>query len=239
MRDDGSLPDSVVARAVELTHRARRGDDGARADRDALLADHGYAARVRAEGDDVLVLHPASWTADGPDDPDAVDPDAAIEVPLDGGDYAAVDAFNRRVVDRVRERHGEPHGATAAALADYMGNHHAARIDAATADHLATFHEEYLPRNAWPSDEQLAAAAESVRLTVAAAEALTDATPPRAERDRGATDTAGVRETGTRGDHAPPPEAVADRPWNADAGATTDESAPSAAGDRPPRDERE
>jgi hypothetical protein len=172
--DDAPLPEAVIARAVELTHYARRGDDGARTDRDDLLADHGYTARVRTDdATAVLVLHPAEWT-DGPLDPDAVDPAAAVEVPLDGGDYDAVDRFNRRVVARVRDRHGPPHAETAAALADYMGNHHATRIDAAGADHLTTFREEYLPRNAWPSDAQLDAVAESVRLTVAAAEELAE-----------------------------------------------------------------
>jgi len=174
--DGAPLPEAVIARAVELTHRARRGDDGARADREAVLADHGYTARVRT-GDTaaVLVLHPAAWAADEPVDPDAVNPDMAVEVPLDGGDYDAVDRFNREVVARVRDRHGPPHGATATALADYMGNHHATRIDAASAAHLSTFREEYLPRNAWPSDAQLEAAAESISLAVAAAEELADA----------------------------------------------------------------
>ena len=55
MADDESLPEAVVTRALALTRRIREAvDDDERAayrgERDDLLADHGYAPRVREIG---------------------------------------------------------------------------------------------------------------------------------------------------------------------------------------------
>lgn len=177
------LPDDVVARARELTRCARRdgGLSGAPApeaaleQRDALLADHGYVARVR--DDATLVLHPADWLDGGTVDPERIDTDDAVTTPLDAPpDDSAADpaARNLAVVERVRDRHGAPHGATAAAFAEYMTNHHAKPIAHATAREIETFREEYFVRNAWPSDAQRAQLDASITHILAAAEAERD-----------------------------------------------------------------
>lgn len=173
--DDPPLPRTVVDDAERLTRLARRATvpdeaDAYREDRDRLLAEHDYAATIRDdEGDDVLVCHPAEWRADGAIVPELIDDvDRAVEVPLEGaGDpeaWEAVDERNRAVVRRVREAHGPVHGANAAALADYAGNHLAKPMAAITAEELAVFREEYYVRNAWPSDEQRAVLEESLAL---------------------------------------------------------------------------
>jgi hypothetical protein len=170
--DDGAtLPETVVETAADLPRRARRGAEGARAEREALLAEHGFAATVR---EDTLVLHPSDWLDGETVDPDAIDTDDAVEVPLDGGDWSEVAAYNRAVADRVRERHGDPHGATAEAFAAYMNNHHATRIDAATPRQIETFRDDYFRRNAWPSEAQRVALGESIELIYDVADAVDD-----------------------------------------------------------------
>lgn len=139
--------------------------------RDELLAEHGYTARVRSEDtDDVLVLHPVDWL----DDEGTVrieridDVEDGIEVPLSGpgdtDDWDATEAHNRSVADRVADRHGEVHGQTAHAFADFMSNHYAKPVERATPAEVREFLEEYFPRNAWPTDEQRAVVEESVDL---------------------------------------------------------------------------
>ncbi len=59
-----------------------------------------------------------------------------------------------------------------------MGNHYARRLETAGPRECREFLEEYLPRNAWPTEEQLAAAAESVALAFEAA----GAEPPPLDR---------------------------------------------------------
>lgn len=182
-RDDGEepLPDEVVDEAERLTRLAREAVDEAeaaayRADRDDLLADHDYAARVREDDDgDVLVCYPAAWLADGVIQVEAVeDLSRGVEVPLSGpeddADWEAVERHNGAVADAVAKRHGEPHGATASALADFASNHYAKRIEAVTAAELREFRTDYFPRNAFPDDDQRAALGESLRLVFEAAE---------------------------------------------------------------------
>jgi hypothetical protein len=159
------LPEGVVDRAERLTRLLRSAVDPAereayRSDRRALLAEYGYTARVREDDDgETLVCHPEEWTEDGVIQIDRIDDtDRAVEITLsgtgDGGDYDAVDAHNRAVAEAVRDEHGDVHGETAEAFADFMSNHYAKRIEAATEGEREEFRTEYFPRNAWPSDEQ-------------------------------------------------------------------------------------
>ncbi|MDS0258021.1 rnhA operon protein [Haloarcula sp. S1CR25-12] len=175
------LPTDTVDEVERLTRLAREAvDEGAaaayREQRDSLLDDHGYEARIREEDTgDVLVCYPSEWVDDGVIRPDRVeDTDRGVEVRLSGpGDpekWEDVEARNRAVVAAVRDEHGEVHAATARSLADFMGNHYAKPIAEATPDELAEFREEYFRRNAWPTDRQRALLDDSVRLTVKKAE---------------------------------------------------------------------
>jgi hypothetical protein len=176
---EDSLPASLREEATRLTRHARRtGDDAAaeryRAERESLLAEYDYTARVR-DADATLVLHPEEWIEDGTVRPDRIEnTDEAVEISLDGPDdeWPVVDRHNCRVVDRIAEEHGEAHAATAEALADYAGNHHESRIEHLTDEQLDRFRTEYFPRNAWPSDEQRAQLAESVAIAREISDAL-------------------------------------------------------------------
>lgn len=179
--DDPPLPETAIERAERLTRHLRNAvDDGERAvyrrERDALLGAHGYDARVRAgETGETLVLYPAEWTDEGTIRTDRIDDTGrAVERPLSGpgsgADWAEIDEHNRAIAARVRERHGEVHGETATAFAEFMSNHYAKPIERATPDEREEFRTEYFPRNAWPTDEQRERLAASVRLTVEAAE---------------------------------------------------------------------
>jgi hypothetical protein len=170
-----NLTEAVGERAATLTRRARGAvDDNERAaylrERDALLADHGYAARVREDDTgETLVCHPEEWIEDGIVQIERVDDtDRAVEVslsgPAAGDDWDAVEAHNRAVADRVREKYGEIHGANAHAFADFMGNHYAKPLEAATPAEREEFRTEYFPRNAWPSDEQREAVTRSLQV---------------------------------------------------------------------------
>lgn len=173
------LPDDVVEEAVRLTRLARRAtDDEAaayRAARDGILDDHGYLARVRADdAGAVLVCYPSDWLADGVVHPSRIDDlERAVERPLSGAgdhdDWTAIDAHNQEVAAAVEKAHGPVHGSTAGAFADFMANHYARRVETAGSRECREFLEEYLPRNAWPSPEQLAAARTSLRLVFEAA----------------------------------------------------------------------
>jgi hypothetical protein len=50
-----------------------------------------------------------------------------------------------------------------------MGNHYARRLETAGPRECREFLEEYLPRNAWPTDEQRSEAERSLRLLFEAA----------------------------------------------------------------------
>lgn len=176
--DRRGLPERVVDQAERLTRLARNAVDGDereayREDRANLLDEHDFTARVRTE-DDTLVLHPEAWVEDGVVRPDRVDDlDRAVEISLSGpGDpeeWATVEEHNRSLVATVREDHGDVHGDTAAAFADFMGNHYAKRVEATTADELREFVEEYFPRNAWPTEEQQTVLGRSIELVFEAA----------------------------------------------------------------------
>ncbi|WP_254273828.1 DUF7108 family protein [Haloarcula marina] len=171
------LPDDAVDEVERLTRLAREAPDedeetAYREDRAELLGKHHYTCRIREEDTgDVLVCHPAEWVEDGVIRPDRIeDTDRGVEVrlsgPGDADDWDAVEERNRRIVAEVRDEHGEVHGATADALADFMGNHYAKPIAEATPDELAEFREEYFPRNTWPTDEQRSLLEDSVQLAV-------------------------------------------------------------------------
>lgn len=174
-------PADLVEEAVRLTRLARRATDDAeaaayRSERDAALADRGYVARVRTDaGGPVLVCHPADWVDDGIVRPDRIDDlDRAVERPLAGQedrDWPAIDAHNREIAAAVETAHGPVHGSTADAFADFMGNHYARRIETAGDRECLEFVEEYLPRNAWPTEAQLAVAETSLALTFEVADA--------------------------------------------------------------------
>ncbi|MCO8245095.1 MULTISPECIES: rnhA operon protein [unclassified Haladaptatus] len=175
--DDG-LPNDAVSEAERLTHLARdREDTGAeteaeeyRAERERLLAEHGFVSRIREESArTVLVLHPDEWVEDGTIRVERIeDTDRAVEIPLTGAgdpdDWDEIDEHNRAVVERVRDEHGDVHGANAEAFADFMGNHYARPVESATRNEVAEFLNDYFPRNAWPTGEQKKTVNESVEL---------------------------------------------------------------------------
>ncbi|WP_135825619.1 DUF7108 family protein [Halorussus ruber] len=178
---DAELPESTVERAERLTRLARDAVDDSEAaayreERAELLADHDFRARVRDDDTGAtLVLHPAEWKEDGTIRPERIeDTTRAVEISLSGpGDpdeWDDVDEHNRELAARVRETHGDVHGDNAAAFADFMGNHYARPMDAATSGEVEEFLDEYFPRNAWPSEKQRAVVEESIDLVFEAAD---------------------------------------------------------------------
>ena len=179
--ESDSLPDDVIDRAETLTRRARGAvDENERAayldERDELLTEHGYTARIR-DGDtgETLVLYPTEWIESGTVRLDRIsDTDRAVERSISGpgsdADWGEIEAHNRAVADRIRERHGDVHGETASAFADFMSNHYAKPIGMATPDEREEFRTEYFVRNAWPSDEQRRRIDETLRLLADAVE---------------------------------------------------------------------
>lgn len=180
---DPPLPETVIDRVETLTRRIRNAVDGNereayRNEREALLAGHAYSARVR-EGDtgETLVLYPDEWVEDGTVQLDRIeDTDRAVERSVSGPgadvDWETVDNHNREIAARVRKRHGDVHGETAHAFAAFMSNHYAKPIETATPAEREEFRVEYFPRNAWPTDAQRDRVAESVRLTLEAADSV-------------------------------------------------------------------
>jgi hypothetical protein len=166
------LPVDVISEAERLTRIARTTVDDnertARLDRrEALLAEHDFTARVREAEDATLVLHPTEWHANGVIRTDRIDDlSRAVEIQLEGAedpdDWATVDERNRDLAAAVRTAHGDVHGDNADALADFFGNHYAKPIESATAEELTEFCDEYFVRNAWPSEKQRDAIAESI-----------------------------------------------------------------------------
>jgi len=173
-QDDTTIPPEVADGAERLTRRARRAtaerEAAAYRDRRArLLAEFDYRARVRDDDREVLVLYPDEWVEDGTVVPDRIDDlDRGVERPLEGpgeaDDWGTVADHNRDLAGTVEREYGEVHGANAHALADFMSNHYAKPIEAATEGELSEFLTDYFVRNAWPSDDQKAAVRESVLL---------------------------------------------------------------------------
>lgn len=169
------LPVDVVDRALTLTRRARNVVDPNEAtvyrqERDDLLTEHGYTARVRDDDDAaILVCYPTEWLVDGTVDIDRIeDTDRAVEIPLSGpgdpDDFDALESHNQAIAESIETDHGPIHGATARAFADFMSNHYAKPIEEATPAEIDEFRTEYFPRNAWPSDDQKRKLEESLEL---------------------------------------------------------------------------
>lgn len=175
-----TLPSDVIERAETLTRQLRDAADAGERDayanaREALVAAHGYTARVREEGDrDVLVLYPDEWVEDGTVRFERIDDTSrAVERPLSGvgdDDWEAVETYNRAVATRVAEKYGSVHGATAHAFADFMSNHYAKRVDSVARREREEFETDYFVRNAWPTADQCASLERSLELVFTVAE---------------------------------------------------------------------
>jgi len=180
------IPPDAVSEAERLTRLARDAEaerstpevaEAAafyRERRDELAAEHDYVPRLR-EDDDTLVLYPEEWMEEGTVRLDRIETtDRAVEVSLSGpGDadrYREVAAYNDAVADAVAEAYDETHADTARQFAAFMSDHYVRAVDDATPELRVEFREEYLPRNGWPTDEQLAVVEESLAVveTVAA-----------------------------------------------------------------------
>ncbi|MEZ3163639.1 hypothetical protein ABNG03_07595 [Halorubrum sp. RMP-47] len=192
-REEERVPDvpaEAVDEAERLTRLAREAESAEptpeieaaaeqyRERRDALAAEYGYTVRVRDE-DDTLVLYPDEWMDDGTVQLDRVeDTERAVEVSLSGpGDadrYREVAAYNEAVAEAVAEREADVHARTAETFAAFMSNHYVRPVDDATPAMRAEFREEYLVRNGWPTDEQLAAVDESLSVIESVAEHVDD-----------------------------------------------------------------
>jgi dipeptidyl aminopeptidase/acylaminoacyl peptidase len=171
----GDLPTDTVEEAERLTRLARRAVDdneaaAYRQERDALLAEHGYTARVRTDDRDTLVCYPEEWVdADGNVHPERIDDiDRGVERPLEGPgeaeDWDGVADHNDELVAAVAADHDGVHRENARALADFASNHYAKPIDDLTREELREFRDDYFVRNAFPSDEQERRLSESIRL---------------------------------------------------------------------------
>jgi hypothetical protein len=171
------LGEKVVSRVERLTRLARAAIDedetvAYREERAELLADRGFTTRIREEGEDeVLVLHPEEWEEGGTIHPERIEEiDRAVEIRLTGAadpeDWETVEAHNRVLAGRVREKYGEVHGENAEAFADFMGNHYARRMETAGEREREEFLTDYFVRNAWPSADQRAAVERSLALVV-------------------------------------------------------------------------
>lgn len=180
--DESDLPEEVVEEAAALARRERAADPPERQarfrrHREALLGEYDYADRIRSDGErTVLVLYPDEWVVGDTVRPSRIDDlERAIEVPLEGEDreedWSTVDHANRRLAERIRREHGEIHGSNAAALADFMGNHHLKRIEDARTEEIEEFRREYFIRNAWPTEEQRDRLARSLELVREAVDA--------------------------------------------------------------------
>jgi hypothetical protein len=182
--DDREIPPDVVDEAERLTRLARDAtvDEEAAAyldDRDALVADYDFTARVREEDRDTLVLYPEEWVEDGTVYPERIDDvDRGIERPLEGpgsaDDWETVEEHNRDLAETVESEHDDPHGPNAHAVADFASNHYAKPIGDLTREEIQEFLREYFPRNAFPSDDQKAVVEESVELILEVADGNVD-----------------------------------------------------------------
>lgn len=167
------LPEDVVQRAERLTRLARAAVDPAeskayREERDELVAEHDYTVRIR-EDDDVLVCYPSEWVEDGTVRTGRIDDvDRGVERRLSGAgdpdEWEEVAEANDEVVDQVAAEHEDVHASNVRALADFASNHYAKPIRDLTRPELGEFMEEYLPRNAWPTDRQKRVVEDSVEV---------------------------------------------------------------------------
>jgi hypothetical protein len=176
------LPRDVVDRVERLTRRCRRAVDdneieAYRTEREQLLAEHGYTARVRTDDPgDVLVLHPETWLdetgtarlAEIEDTGRAVE--RRLEGPGDPDNWDELAAHNDAIARSVREAHGDVHGDNAEAFATFLSNHYAKRVESVTEAELEEFRTEYFVRNAWPNEQQRSVVGESLEKIFAVAD---------------------------------------------------------------------
>ncbi|WP_340100833.1 DUF7108 family protein [Salinibaculum salinum] len=182
--DDREVPRDVVDEAERLTRLARDAtvDEEAAAyrdDRDAMVAEYDFTARVREDDRDTLVLYPEDWVEEETVRPDRIeDIDRGIERPLEGpgsaDDWEVVEEHNREIAETIESEHGDPHGPNAHALADFASNHYAKPVGDMTRGELQEFLDEYFPRNAFPSDDQKVVVEKSVELVLDAADGSVD-----------------------------------------------------------------
>lgn len=184
------VPEEVVQEITRLTRFMRRVVDDAergayRERRSELLEDYGLTARIREDDTgDVLVCYPEEWVdEDGTVRTERIeDLDRGIERPLSGpgnpDDWEAIAEHNRELATAVRRIHGDVHGDNADALAAYMNNHCAKRIETATGEDLRRFRETFFVRNCWPSDEQREVIDNSIAKTLDVAGVPDPRTPP-------------------------------------------------------------
>lgn len=169
------LPESVVDEVERLTRLAREAvDEGEtsayRTEREELLGDYDYTARVREEDDgDVLVCYPSEWVEDGMIQTERIDDtDRGIERRLSGAgdpdDWSTVAEHNDDIVERVANDYRDVHAENARALADFASNHYAKPIKDLTRAELAEFVDEYFRRNAWPTDRQRTLVDDSIEI---------------------------------------------------------------------------
>lgn len=174
-----TLPEAVRDRVLAIARQERSAPESRRQvlehRRGALLADHGYASRIRRDEDGaVLVCYPDDWLEAGTVDTDRIeDLDRAIELPLDRGDqdadWAEIAAANEAIADRVNAEHGQVHGANAARFVAFMNDHRGRKVETATEADIEEFLTEYYPRNAWPNDRERAAVESSIEKLLALA----------------------------------------------------------------------
>jgi len=175
------VPVDVVDEAERLTRLAREATDPDAAShyrerRDELVTNYEYTPRLR-EDDDTLVLYPEEWMESGTVRMDRIEEtDRAVEVSLSGpgeaGRYREVAAYNDAVAEAVADRADDAHVATARTFAAFMSNHYVRPVDDATPAIREEFREEFLPRNGWPTDEQLAVVTESLDRIESVAETI-------------------------------------------------------------------
>lgn len=167
------LPPDVIKRVERLTRLARDAVDPAessayRRERDELVAENEYTLRIREDDDaDVLVCYPSEWMEDGTVQTDRIDDvDRGVERRVSGAgdpdDWEAVADANDEIVEAVAQADEEVHAENVRALSTFASNHYAKPIRDLTRAELRGFTDEYLPRNAWPTDRQLATVEDSI-----------------------------------------------------------------------------
>lgn len=163
------LPPRIEREAMNIGRRVAEGQ-ASMEDLHELLDLHGFRPRIRDDDDEgpVLVCYPQDWEGEDGVDHDRIDDtDRAIERPLYGSgdrDWSEIAQDNQRVVDRVREEHGDVHAFNAQAFATFMNNHRARTIAHARQDDVNEFLNEYYPRNVWPSTQAANAVSSSVAI---------------------------------------------------------------------------
>ncbi|MDY6780911.1 MAG: rnhA operon protein [Halobacteria archaeon] len=160
--------DDWVRRAAKLTRLARYSEDEDELldERDEMVEERGYRARVREE-DSTLVLYPDDWVEDGEVVVERIDDtDEAVEVPLrrGGEEYDDVRDTNDEILGGFEEEFDEKHFVNARAFAEFCENHHTVPVERVTAEHVDEFLAEYYPRNVWVHDETEEVVEESLRL---------------------------------------------------------------------------